>query len=151
MEHQKWPNLDTLGACCRCPEKLRQHCAAAGAVASLRRIFVLLRCACSSIKQPKQTWNMVKLWNERALVGNGSFLWCAYLAASHPHKQMQQNIGEQFVYHAGWEVLEQGSLHGTREPSAACIGRISKIQRLRDQNEARRLQKHDNDFFGLQN
>ncbi|CAK9076310.1 unnamed protein product [Durusdinium trenchii] len=27
------------------------------------------------------------------------------------------------------QVLDQGSLHGTREPSAACIGRISKIQR----------------------
>ena len=28
------------------------------------------------------------------------------------------------------QVLDQGSLHGTREPSAACIGRISKIQTL---------------------
>jgi len=27
------------------------------------------------------------------------------------------------------QVLDQGSLHGTREPSAACIGRISKIQK----------------------
>ena len=26
------------------------------------------------------------------------------------------------------QVLDQGSLFGTREPSAACIGRIAKIQ-----------------------
>ena len=28
------------------------------------------------------------------------------------------------------QVLDQGSLYGTREPSAACVGRIGKLQRL---------------------
>ncbi|OLP78685.1 hypothetical protein AK812_SmicGene41107 [Symbiodinium microadriaticum] len=39
------------------------------------------------------------------------------------------------------KVLDQGSLYGTREPSAACVGRIGKLQRMPSRREPRRARE----------